>query len=228
MTTDLWVLATAPGSRTQEAVELFDSLGTPENRRVLVTNPPDIVDRTFPGIVLVHNDPSLNISNWWNEGLDYIEHQNHLAGNDAWDVLLAETDARMDPQQVEQLRSKMREFGAVMAGGDWENTLPHDLDWHFRTDNRYDPVGRIPGIMKVVAGETGIRHDPEFRWWLADDDYEWQHRVNGGTLLVRGIDVRHTGTQGPLTGDRLRFWEEDQVKFFDKWGGMPATNGILP
>lgn len=222
---ELWVLAVAPGSRTTEAVELFDSLGTPINRRVLVTTMPDPVTE-FEGKLIVYPETDLNISTWWNLGLDWIA-QRHILSGEKWDVLVAETDARMSAPDVEELRAKMRDSGATMAGGDWEHTLPEYTEQVHRKSNDSLPIGRIPGIMKVVAGETGIRHDPQFRWWLADDDYEWQHRVQGGTLLVSGIRVVHTGTQGPLTGDRLRFWEEDQDKFYIKWGGLPATNGII-
>lgn len=224
---ELWVLACAPYDRTDEARDLFETLGTPLHRRVLVTTLPDpVVDDSFAHLVWFTSD-ELNISKWWNDGLDFIEEAARSEGFDQWDVLVAETDARMRPGDVETLRKLMRGAGAVMAGGDWENTLDPGMGAFYRTSNKYSPYGRIPGIMKVVAGETGIRHDPEYRWWLADDDYEWEHRVQGGTLLVEGIPVYHTGTQGPLTGDRKKFWEEDQIKFQEKWGGLPATMGIV-
>jgi hypothetical protein len=223
---DLWVLACAPGSRTDEANDLFNSLGTPLDRRVLVTTFPDPVTN-FEGALLLYPDVDINISKWWNLGLEWIAEQYDTNPDARWDVVVAETDARMKPEDVDTLRTLMRSTGAVMAGGDWENTLSEDTPQYYRTDNLSAPVGRIPGIMKVVAGETGIRHDTALRWWLADDDYEWEHRISGGTLLVRGIGVEHTGTQGPLTGERLQAWKEDQVRFFDKWGGMPGTNGIL-
>lgn len=226
MLPDLWVLTVAPGSRRAEAEGLFESLDTPWDRAVVVTNPPDLLTGVKNGTVLTYPEPGINISHWWNVGLDRIA-ENYAPG-EQWDVVIAETDARMRKDDVDTLRTMMRDFGADMAGGDWEHTLEAHVPWYFRVNNESVPVGRIPGIMKVVRGETGIRHDPEYRWWLADDDYEWQHRVAGGTLLVKGIGVQHVGTQGPLTGDRLQYWEEDQIKFFDKWGGMPATNGILP
>jgi hypothetical protein len=222
---DLWVLTCAPASRIAEAYDLFESLGTPTNRRVLVTTEPDPVV-AFDGHLIHYPYDDINISKWWNLGLDAIA--SHYKPGDKWDVLLAESDARQYDYEVDLLRRQMRKYNTVMAGADWEHTLPYyETSGYQRRDNSAQPVGRIPGILKVVAGETGIRHDPEYRWWLADDDYEWQHRVNGGTFLAAGMSVQHTGTQGPLTGDRLRYWEEDQVKFFNKWGGMPVTNGIV-
>lgn len=224
MLPDLWVLSCAPASRKWEADQLFESLNTPITRRVLVTTQPDPI-LEFDGFLIEYPGTDINISKWWNLGLDFIAHQ--YDDGDKWDVAVAETDARMDPHDLDLLRDAMRNCSSVMAGGDWENTLGDNTLYYLRKDNMSVPVGRIPGILKVVAGETGIRHDPEFRWWLADDDYEWQHRSAGGTLLVSGMAVHHTGTQGPLTGERLQAWEEDQAKFFEKWGGMPGTNGIL-
>ncbi len=225
MAIDLWVLTCAPGRRRAEAIELFESLGTPDDRRVLVTNPPDAME-TFPGVLLTYPSTEINIGHWWTTGLDYIA--SHYSPGDIWDVLLIETDARITPEAVDTLRDHMRFLDCTMAGADWLHTL-EDRPYHVRRDNSaWLPEGRMPGISVVIAGETGIRHDPEFRWWLADDDFEWQHRVGGGTVLVGGLDIHHVGTQGPLTGERLQAFEEDQVKFMAKWSGMPATGGILP
>ena len=203
---------------------MFESLGTPEDRRVVVTNPPDQM-MEFPGHLLNYPSTEINIAFWWTLGLDQIAMQ--YGPNDIWDVLMIETDARMTPADVDILRDHMRFLDTVQAGADWLHILG-DRPYHVRRDNSaWTPEGRMPGIASVIAGETGIRHDPEFRWWLADDDFEWQHRVNGGTVLVNGVDVWHQGTQGPLTGERLQAWEEDQSKFLAKWGGMPATGGIV-
>lgn len=228
---DLWVLTCAPRSRVRETLELFDSLGTPTHRRVVVTTQPDPV-RVFPGNVIVYPDTDINISKWWTLGLEHIA-SHYPSEHDIWDVLIIESDARMTPADVETVRDHMRVHDAVMAGADWRHVL-NGKPYHVRRDNRSwipDPTaadaGRIPGIACVIAGEIGIRHDTDFRWWLADDDFEWQHRVNGGTVLVGGTTVWHVGTQGPLQGERLQAWNEDQAKFLRKWGGMPGTGGVL-
>lgn len=221
---DLWVLSCAPGSRTREAEDLYESLGTPYDKRVLVTTLPDPV-QTFSGSLHLYPDTDINISKWWTIGLDFIA--GHYGPDDIWDVLVIETDARMTPETVDILRDHMRFLDVVQAGADWLHVLG-DRPYHVRRDNAaWTPEGRMPGIATVIAGETGLRHDTEYRWWLADDDFEWQHRANGGTVLVGGLDIQHVGTQGPLTGERLQAFEEDQIKFMAKWGGLPATGGIL-
>lgn len=232
MKPDLWVLTCAPGSRVGEALELFESLEVPLHRRVLVTTMPDPI-HVFPGALLLYPGTDINIGKWWTIGLEFIS-SHYPAEDDIWDVLVIETDARMTVSDVDTVRDHMRTLDCVMAGADWRHVLG-DRPYHVRRDNdswvpdpEHADAGRIPGIASVIAGETGIRHDTEFRWWLADDDFEWQHRIHGGTILVGGTEVRHEGTQGALTGERLIAWQEDQEKFFRKWGGMPSTGGVLP
>jgi hypothetical protein len=76
---------------------------------------------------------------------------------------------------------------------------------------------RIPGVCMLVAGELGIRFDEAFRWWYADDDFEWQHRKAAGTGLVKGTMIQH-GPGRPLTGERAQYAEEDIHRFVAKWG----------
>ena len=204
---------------------MFESLGVPEHRRVLITTEPDPIT-VFPGTVLKYHGTDINISKWWTIGLEFID-SFYPSEHDIWDVLLIETDARMSVQDVETVREHMRTLDCVQAGADWLNVLQGKPYYVRRDNSAWIPEGRMPGIASVIAGEAGIRHDPEFRWWLADDDFEWQHRVGGGTVLVGGTTVVHTGTQGPLTGERLQAWEEDQIKFRAKWGGFPSTGGIV-
>lgn len=233
MSPDLWVLTCAPGSRTHEAWETFHTLGVPIGRRVLVTTQPDpVID--IEACLLHYDGTDINISKWWTIGLDWIASQYADDPDAIWDVLIIETDARMAPSHVEKIRDLMRHHGCVMGGADWRHVLT-DQSHHIRRDNSSwipDPsaadAGRIPGIACVIAGETGIRHDTDFRWWLADDDFEWQHRINGGTILVAGTEIFHQGTQGELTGERLQAWQEDLPRFMEKWGGIPSTGGILP
>jgi len=227
---DLWVLTCAPRSRMDETASLIESIGAPA---VVVTTLPEPIPADFLGddvTVLLFESDEINISKWWTRGLDWIA--SHYDDGEKWDVLLIESDARMTPRDITRIRRAMRDQDTIMAGGDWRHAM-HGQALQVRRDNTAwvpDPsqadAGRIPGIACVISGEAGIRHDPEFRWWLADDDFEWQHRVNGGTLLVGGVAVNHVGTQGPLTGARLQAWEEDQVKFLAKWGGLPAQGGV--
>ena len=223
---DLWVLTCAPAYRANEAAALLQRLDVSPDEAVLVTTQPNPVSPDFPATVLLFDSEEINISKWWTLGLDHIAAFYKDDPDAIWDVLLVETDADITRESVDIMRDHMRVLDCTMAGADFFGVMP-DMPYHVRRDNSaWRPEGRCIGFAQVVAGEAGIRHDPEFRWWLADDDFEWQHRVNGGTVLVGGLPVAHVGTQGELTGDRLRAWEEDQPKFAAKWGALPSQGGI--
>jgi hypothetical protein len=121
----------------------------------------------------------------------------------------------------------MRRSSCVAAGADWQGLLGPGVNVVRRSNTPVMPAQmRLPGIGLVVAGEVGLRHDPAFRWWYADDDFEWQSREAGGTVLVGGTTLAHTGTT-PMEGDRARFAVEDVERFRAKWGGDPSTGGRI-
>lgn len=228
---DLWTLTCAPASRAIEVQLLFDRVGF-EDKCVVVTTQPDPIRYSDGNHLLLFDDTEINISKWWTLGLDYIDRMNE--GNpDPYDILVIESDGRMSFEDVDFTRKVMREENCVMAGADWHHILPEGQHKVRRDNSRWigstgrADQSRLPGMALVVAGEAHLRHDPEFRWWLADDDFEWTARVNGGTVLVSGPNFYHEGTQGPLTGERLKAFREDEGKFLRKWGGLPDRGGII-
>lgn len=228
----LWVLTCAPGSRQAEAETVLRIASDPA-RRVLVTTLPDPIQSLDEGHLRLYPDTDINISKWWTVGLDFIANFMERAGATQWDVLMIESDGRMTREDVDTVRTVMRDEDCVLAAPDWQGSTSgvskvrrDNSVWINDVNGRAD-YSRLPGMAMVLAGESGLRHDTEFRWWLADDDLEWQARVSGGTVLVTGTRFEHEGTTGPLTGERLTAWEEDSIKFLDKWGGLPAYGGVL-
>lgn len=220
---DLWVLTVAPNSRIDEVIDLRTVMSVHADMFVTVTTQPDPI----PGALLFDSD-EINISKWWDLGLDHIaEHYDHHGrGLAKWDVLLIESDAWITAEDLYEVRLEMRRSGCIMAGADWQGHL-HGRGTNLvrRTHAPILPMThRLPGIASVVAGEVGMRHDSQFRWWYADDDYEWQHRVYGGTVLVGGTTVQHSGTT-PLVGERAAYAVEDRERFRVKWGGTPEDGG---
>lgn len=236
---ELWLLTVAPAERVTEVEELIKSLDVPKDRAIVVAHSPTFL-RTDIATVIDYPDDEFNISKWWDFGLDYIKDQNQPGypndlgyNNYTWDVLVIESDVRMTRADVETLRSTMREHECVMAGADWQNCLSGPEEVKVRKDNsvwiaegKEAWQSRLPGMALVVAGEAGVRHAPLYpKFWFSDDHYEWISRVNGGTVLVGGTTVHHTGTQGPLKGDMLRWAEEDSESFREYWGGHPGEGG---
>lgn len=227
--TDLWLLTVAPAERVAEVEDLIESLGIENN--VVVAHSPTFL-RTDKATVVDYPYEDFNISGWWDFGLNCIGSQ-YFGESAKYDVLMIESDVRMSRDDVETIRHLMRAHDTVLAGADWQNCLQSD-EVKVRRDNsvwiaegKEAWQSRLPGMAMVVAGEAHIRHDPLMpRFWYSDDHFEWNSRVGGGTLLVGGTTIHHTGTQGPLKGDLLRYAEEDSVEFEKYWGGHPSLGGI--
>lgn len=232
MTRDLWILTTAPGSRTDEVNELFETFSGIDYRGLVVTNNPDPITEAGGAKTLLFPGAEFNISKWWDYGIEHIYMQYQDDAGE-WDVLLIESDARISVEDLLELRQAMRGNNCVMAGADWQDCLaPGEVK--VRRDNsvwiapgKEAWQSRLPGMALLIEGEEGMDHEPLMpRFWFSDDHLEWRARTRGGTVLVGGTTVQHNGTQGPLKGDMLRWAEEDRVKFKEFWGGLPEEGGI--
>lgn len=212
-----WLLTPAPAGRLEDVLELHGMCGIPAERRVVVTTLPDPIE---PGLVdaevLLFGSTEFNIGKWWTLGLDWIQD----TADAPYEVLLAESDARIHADDVGMLAWTLRDEGLTAVGPDWFGTLtPGEL--LVSEVNLPAPVHhRLPGTATMVAGELGVRHDPQFRWWYADDDFLFQHRLVGSVALVGGTSLVHAGGT-PLVGELSQWANEDAVKFRDKWGCLP-------
>jgi hypothetical protein len=182
------------------------------DRTVVVTTLPEPIDqRDFLGVtVLLSPESGVNISRWWNVGLDWIE-QHHEPG--PYEVLCMESDVRIEWSTLTQLRMVLRGYNLAMVGVDWHGVATSAVETRYDLD-AWPVEHRIPGVCMLVAGELGLRFDEQFRWYYANDDFEWQHRKAAGTGLVRGLTIEH----GP-TGERAEYAETDRRRFIAKWGG---------
>lgn len=213
----MWVLTPAPGRRQGEVEDLWASLGIDRDYRVVVTTEPDPIERIDGHLVKV-DSPELNISKWWTAGLDYIAKNSYGPYN----VLLIESDARISRDDLDQLNHVLNNSDAVMAGADWHGTLESG-QVHYNTSRGPVPAHlRLPGVCLLVKGELGLRHDPSITFYFADDDFEWQHRANGGTALVGGTTVLHSDTT-PRTEAFTKQADEDGSRFHAKHGSYPLS-----
>jgi hypothetical protein len=163
--------------------------------------------------VLTDHDEGINISRWWNLGLDWIaEH----ADPGPYEVLCAESDVRITGPTLDRLRAALRGHGLAVVGADWYGVTPGAVE--IQHDLTPGPLThRLPGVCLLVAGELQLRYDPQFRWWYADDDFEWQHRKAGGSGLVGGTSIDH-GPGRPLADERATYALVDYPRFIAKWG----------
>ena len=110
----------------------------------------------------------LNISEWWNLGLDAAAQD---AAGQPHDVLIINDDAIAPPHLIASLSTAMRAGTAALAypavpGREW-----------------------VTGWCFMLRGETGIRADPQFAWWYSDDDVCLQAKAAGGVARAYGCEV---------------------------------------
>ncbi|MGH3768606.1 MAG: glycosyltransferase family 2 protein [Pseudonocardiaceae bacterium] len=216
--TNTWVLTPCHQPRLDDLKASLAHLNHPLDRTVVVTTLPDPIDPDeLPGVsVLLSPEPGINISRWWNVGLDWIE-QNHVLG--PYEVLCMASDVRIDWSVLTRLRSVLCSYNLAMVGPDWHGVATGQVETRYDLE-AWPMEHRIPGACMLVAGEVALRFDEQFRWQYANDDFEWQHRKAGGTGLVRGLMIAHSHSE-PLTSERAEYAEVDRQRFIAKWGGPP-------
>jgi hypothetical protein len=210
-----WVLIPCHRPRLTELRASLVNLGMPAERTVIVTTEPEPIGPTQvkAAAVLCSPEPDINISRWWNLGLDWIAAH---AGHKPWEVLCMESDVRIDFSTLARLHLVLRTKRLAMVGADWYGVAQEPVE--IRRELEPETIEhRLPGVCMLVAGELGLRFDEQFRWWYADDDFEWQHRKAGGTGLVRDTTIGH-GAGHPLEGERAAYAEVDYRRFVAKWG----------
>lgn len=213
-----WLLVPCHRPRLADLQESLKYLGHMPARTVVVTTWPDPIqpyDLDPCVTVLISPEPGINISRWFNLGLDYIARNE----DGPYEVLCMGSDVRITRETVEVLVRELREHKLAMVGADWYGVATGPVEIH-RELVPGSVYHRVPGVAMLAAGELGLRFDEQFRWWYADDDFEWQHRQAGGTGLVRGQTLQH-GAGTPLDAERSQYAVEDLPKFRDKWGTVP-------
>lgn len=211
-----WVLTPCHHPRLSDLTTSLAHLSHPVDRTVVVTTLSEPIEpEDLPGVtVLLSPEPGMNISRWWNTGLDWIE-QHHEPG--PYEVLCMASDVIIEWSTLSRLRMVLRNYNLAMVGADGHGVVTSAVETRYDLDPS-TAEHRIPGACMLVAGELGLRFDEQFRWRFAADDFEWQHRKAAGTGLVRGLTIEH-GPDRPLTGEGAKYAEVDRQRFVAKWGG---------
>jgi hypothetical protein len=214
-----WVLTLCDHPRSSDLATSLAHLNHPVDRTVVVTTVPEPTEPDdLPGVTLLLSPkPGVNLSRWWNTGLDWIE-QHHEPG--PYEVLCMGSDVRIEWSTLARLRMVLRSYNLAMVGADWYGVATSAVETRYDLD-QWTREHRIPGACMLVAGELELRFDEQFRWLYAADDFEWQHRKAAGTGLVRGLTFED-GPGRPLTGERAEYAEVDRQRFAAKWGGSPV------
>lgn len=212
---DSWVMVPCQRSRLPLLKRLLVSLEHPTGRVVIVaTNPNPLTREDLAGFaehVILFASTEISISKWWNFGLDYIaglaliEHE----------VLSISSDYMGEKFSVGLLAQFMRNHQLAMVGPAHHGPLTT-----FRLDDRRDLFTRVPGACWMLAGETKLRVDENFRWWYSDDDLEMQARRHSGAGVIPQAGLIEGITSG-LDDQRQQWATEDRERFVNKWGRQP-------
>lgn len=169
-------------------------------------------DATCAPYYLLRDDTQpVNLSNLWNQGLDWVELDARRMGYEQWDVAILNDDVLVPPGWFVDLQTQMRAINA--AAGCSGNSL-HVL---------HDPVPvplhmRMTGWAFMLRGELGLRADEQFTWWFGDSDLDWMARLAGGMLMVGSGEVPNRFANGYTTGERQVQAADDAFRFIEKWG----------
>jgi hypothetical protein len=163
-------------------------------------------------------DAGVNISWWWNQGLDSVA--NHVSRTEAakWDVAIINDDVIVPEGWFDAVSGAMRGLqGAAGCSGGWGH-MPE----------LYTHVGPVPGnpnpmqgFAFMVAGEKGLRANEDFRWYWSDNFVDWESRKLGGTVVVPGFHVQHLYPNQQVTAEMQVMIAEDAQKFSDYYGMRP-------
>lgn len=173
-----------------------------------------------PQMVSLNDPGDINISRWFNRGLNHAELATTLdpeSGN-KWDVAILNDDAIVPEGWFDAVSAKMREMkvAAACSGGAAVSmpvlhTQPGPVPIHTRM---YGPAF-------MVAGELGLRANEELKWWFTDDWMDWESRKLGGMVMIPGYQVQHLHPNGQMTGELQEQVSRDATRFKEIYGMMP-------
>lgn len=219
---NIWVVIPAHRAALGHVKENLALLGRDlASRTVIVANGdhPITEFELDEGPHIIQAGKEINISRWWNLGLDHIEEwETNPDGTQysRWHVLVLNADARIKPEGVARLSWALdTNPGYAMAGP--------KAGVGIEREHRPGPNGldkRVPGWCFMLTSDVPLRADERYRWWFGDNDLEWRAREAGGTLRVGRIEAAHLG-DGVPRGKLLELAREDQIRFEEKWGIRP-------
>lgn len=162
-------------------------------------------------------DPELNISKWWNLGLQQIDTLTRLWGAVQWNVAILNDDTIVPAGWMEACSSAMRQENAAAAcsGG---TSIPHRV-----IHREPGPVGlmtRMKGFAFVLAGEKGVRANEQLRWYFSDDHVDWMARRLGGMVMIPGFGVEHLQPNEQMGPELQATVPNDAAAFTAYWNGM--------
>lgn len=208
-----------PTNGRASVLDAVDSLLPQVHGIAVVEAGHEVTHHEYPAGVTVLRDqgPDLNISRWWNLGIDWAAEQAKLQGDPNWDVVVMNDDVILPMTWVCYVADDMRalDCAAACSGGSGNQISIQ------RSPGPVNVFMRLQGYAFVIAGESGIRAEETMRWYFSDDWVDWVARSKGGMVMFPGCEVTHRTPNGQMTGELHQAVAEDAAKFKEHWGMMP-------
>lgn len=179
---------------------------------------PEVTHRTYPEeVTTLRDDGTVNISRWWNKGLDWAQAAATAAEEPVWDVAIINDDVEVPPSWLCYIADDLRALGCVAgsSGGRDNHPIIHRRP---RSSNLFN---RIQGFAFVIAGESGLRADEQYRWYFSDDHLGYMAAQMGGAVMFPRCDVTHRFPNLQVSHEMAIMIAEDSVKFKNQWGAIP-------
>lgn len=168
-------------------------------------------------VTVLQDGGPVNISRWWNLGLDWAQAVATALETDTWDVAIINDDVQVPDTWLCYVADDMRLLGCVAAcsGGGGGAPIIH------RNQGPMSLYERLQGFAFVVAGESGIRADERFRWYFSDDMLGLIAVGLGGAVMFPACHVQHHFPNLQVSTEMQVMISEDAVKFKEVWGWIP-------
>ena len=148
--------------------------------------------------------------------MDYVDEVS-VPNGPKYDVAIINDDVIVPEGWFDAVAGKMREFKAAAACSGGTTGMPV-----FHTHSGPVPLHtRMQGFAFILAGESGLRADEQFRWYCGDDDLGWRAAGVGGMVMIPGFPVNHLYPNQQVTPEIQVLIAEDMQRFVDKWGQRP-------
>ena len=158
----------------------------------------------------------INISLWWNMGLETAEGMAKHRSQTKFDVAVLNDDVIVPEGWFDAVAGTMRQMqcAAACSGGAGMPVL--------HTQNQAPPLAtRMQGFAFILAGELGLRADERYQWWAGDVDLGRRAAMAGGMVMVPGFHVNHLYPNGQVTPEMQEQIAKDMQTYVDIWGDRP-------
>lgn len=178
---------------------------------------PNRIDYIDSITCLVDDSGEINISRWWNRGLDWAEGIATGLGETEWDVAIINDDVVVPSSWYCYIADDLRALGCVASCSGGTSHAPII----YREPGPVPLTLRLQGFAFVVAGESGIRAEENMRWYYSDDWLDWNARQLGGVVIFPGCHVDHRFPNMQVSHTMQIYNTEDAQKFKEAWGMTP-------